>query len=133
MSPQAASAPKTVEAAKPAAEKVVEKAAEKPAEKPAEAPAQAKPTGSPGLNFMPGYGSDVEGVLVENVRPGGAADKAGLAAGDVIVKFAGIKVANVEEYMAALGSVQPGDKVEIVFKRGDETKTVKAEVGVSSR
>jgi S1-C subfamily serine protease len=92
-----------------------------------------KPTGSPGLNFMPGYGADVEGVLVENVRPGGAADKAGLLAGDVIVKFGGMNVTSVEEYMSALGTMAPGDKIEVVVKRGTETKTVKAEVGVSSR
>lgn len=51
----------------------------------------------------------------------------------VIVKFAGTAVANVDEYMAPLGAVQLGDHVEIVFKRGNETRTVKAEVGVSSR
>lgn len=45
--------------------------------------------------------------------------------GDVIVKFAGTAVANVEEPMAPLGAVHLGDHVEIVFKRGNETKTVR--------
>lgn len=93
----------------------------------------APPTGSPGLGFMPDYDGGSDGVGVREVRPDGAGARAGLQAGDVIVKFAGIPVADIEEYTAALGTVRVGDKIEILVKRGTESKILKATVGVSNR
>lgn len=93
----------------------------------------APATGSPGMGFMPNYDAGEAGVGVSSVRPGGPAEKAGLKAGDVIVKFAGIPVGDVHEYMAALETVDVGDEIDIVVKRGTETVTLKGKVGVSNR
>lgn len=89
--------------------------------------------GSPGMGFMPDYEESNEGVRVADVRPGGAADKCGLKSGDVITKFGGLPVRDVHDYMAALGTVKVGDKIQIEIKRGDEAMKLDAEVGVSNR
>jgi S1-C subfamily serine protease len=88
---------------------------------------------SPGLNFMPNYGSDVEGCEIEMARPGGAADKAGLRAGDVIIKLADHDVASVADYQEALGYVKIGQQVAITYKRSGEVKTTTATMGRSAR
>ena len=56
----------------------------------------------------------------------GPATKAGLEAGDVIVKFDGADVESADAVRATLRKKKPGDKVEVVVKRGGEalTKTV---------
>lgn len=89
--------------------------------------------GNPGMGFMPDYQGGDDGMRVADVRPDGAAAKAGIVAGDVVVKFGGIPVTNVHDYMAALETVKVGDPIEIVVKRGNETKTLKGVVGVSNR
>jgi len=90
------------------------------------------PTGSPGMGLMLDYESS-GGLAINDVRPGGPADKAGLKPGDVIIEFGGIEIDNVQDYMNALSTVRIGDQVDIVVKRGGEMKTLKATVGVSLR
>lgn len=85
------------------------------------------------LGSIPEYGVEVVGVLLSGVRPGSPAEKAGLQAGDVIVKFGGRTVRNIEEYTAALGEFSPGDTVEIVVTRGGKEVTVKATLAESKR
>ncbi|MEZ5966807.1 MAG: PDZ domain-containing protein [Planctomycetota bacterium] len=94
---------------------------------------QAPPGGSPGMGFMPDYNAGEGGLGVADVRPDGPAAKAGLQSGDVITKFAGIPITDVYSYMSALDTVKIGDEVEILVKRGDETKTLKGKVGMSTR
>ena len=65
--------------------------------------------------------------MLSGVRPGSAAEKAGLKAGDIIVKFGGKTIRNVQEYTIALSEHKPGDVVEIVVKRGNEVVTLQAE------
>lgn len=89
--------------------------------------------GSPGMGFMPDYGGAEGGLGVSDVRPDGPAARAGLQPGDVITKFAGIPITDVHAYMAALDTVKVGDEVEIVVKRGADTKTLKGTVGTSMR
>lgn len=88
---------------------------------------------SPGMQFQPEYGDTGDGLGVDVVRPGGAAEQAGIEAGDVIVKFAGFPITNIQDYMQALGKVKVGQEVEIVVRRDDQTKTLKGKVGVSAR
>jgi hypothetical protein len=85
------------------------------------------------LGSIPGYGFEGEGVLLDGVRPGSPAEKAGMQKGDIIVKFGARTIKNVQEYTLALGDYKPGDVVEIVIKRGDQTLTVKATLAASSR
>ena len=121
------------------------KKAEAPAVKPVPDPhanphAAATPSGevsphggSPGMGFMPDYNEGGEGMKVADVRPDGAAAKVGIMPGDIITKFANIPVGDVHDYMAALETVKVGDEIEIVLKRGTETKVLKGKVGISNR
>ena len=72
---------------------------------------------------------DVAGLRLTGVRPGGPAERAGLAAGDVIVEFGGAVVTDLQTYSDALYSHKPGDVVEIVVLRGGERRIVKATLG----
>lgn len=74
---------------------------------------------------IPDFGEQVEGMKLSGVREGSPAAKAGLQAGDIIIKFGKVDIKNLYDYTYALGEYKPGDEVEVVFKRGNETKTVK--------
>ncbi len=76
-------------------------------------------------------GETKDGVLLGGVNPGSPAEKAGLKAGDKIVRFDGHEVRDVYDYTKALFSRKPGDKVEIVVVRGGagERVTVTATLG----
>lgn len=92
---------------------------------------QAAPTSGRGragvsLGTIPEYTTEVEGVLLGGVRPGSPAEKAGLKAGDIMIKFGGRSIRSLEEFTAALSEHKPGDVVEVVVRRGQETITVKA-------
>jgi len=76
------------------------------------------------LGTIPNYASeDVKGVLLSGVRGGAPADKAGLKAGDIIVRFAGKDIANIYDYTYALNAVKVGKPVEIeVMRKGKRIK-----------
>jgi hypothetical protein len=83
-----------------------------------------RPSSGPRLGIRPGY-SDAEGVEVEGVSSGGAAEKAGVKDGDRIVEIAGKPVKNINEYMQAMALQKKGATIEIVVVRGKETKKLK--------
>ena len=56
------------------------------------------------------------GVYVKNVVEGSAAEKAGIKAGDVIIKLDGSTIASDDELIEALGYYEAGETVEIVIK-----------------
>jgi hypothetical protein len=72
---------------------------------------------------------DAPGLRLSGVRPGSPADAAGLRAGDVIVALGGRAVKDLYAYSDALYAHQPGDRVEIVFLRDGERRTVTATLG----
>ncbi len=78
------------------------------------------------LGIVPDFAEDVPGMKISGTRPGSAAEKAGLKAGDIIVNFGGKEVRNIYEFTDLLGQFKPGDKVQIVVKRGTETVTLEA-------
>jgi serine protease Do len=59
----------------------------------------------------------------------GPGTKAGLEVGDVIVRFDGAEVASADAVRAVLRKKKPGDAVEVVIKRGDETLTKTVTLG----
>ena len=62
-----------------------------------------------------------DGVRVASVVPDSAAARAGLAAGDVIVRFAGLAVSGFDELAGAIRARQPGERVTVLFlKQGRE-------------
>ena len=67
----------------------------------------------------------VGGVLVAIVKPGGAAERAGLAPGDRIVAVSGKDVATVEAVRLRLDAVTPGSTVALrVISPGKEARTL---------
>jgi hypothetical protein len=78
---------------------------------------------------IPDMGEQAEGMKLSGVREGSPAQKAGLQAGDIIVKFGKVEIKNLYDYTYALQEYKPGDEVELVFKRGLETKTTKLTLG----
>lgn len=90
---------------------------------------------SPGLNFLPVYGPDRElpGVEIDAVSEGGAAAKAGLEAGDVILKIDDHLLKDLRTYMEVLSGYRPGDRVTLTVVRGKKSLKVKATIGVSHR
>ena len=95
-----------------------------------EDPTQERPKVSrpamPRLGIMPGNYEAMEGgVLVEDLTPGGAAEKAGLKAKDVVVEIAGKPVKNINEYMAVMAGQKPGHPIDVVVIRQDKKLTIK--------
>jgi S1-C subfamily serine protease len=73
--------------------------------------------------------SDVPGLKLTGVRAGSPADKGGLAAGDVIVRFGGREVKDLYSYSDALYAHKPGDRVEVVYLRGGQRRTTTVTLG----
>lgn len=86
----------------------------------------------PSFGSMPAYPNPVkDGVLLEAVLEGSAADKAGIKAGDILIQLGDAKVTDLDGFQAALTSHKPGDKVKATVRRGD--KTIEAEVTLGRR
>ncbi len=69
------------------------------------------------LGTIPDYTTEVKGVKLSGVRGGSPAEKSGLQGGDVIIEFAGQKIANIYDYTYALDAVKIGQPVQIVVDR----------------
>ncbi|RLA45208.1 MAG: serine peptidase [Gammaproteobacteria bacterium] len=63
------------------------------------------------------------GALIAQVEPGSAADKAGMMAGDVVIKFNGQPIDQASDLPHAVGLIAPGKKVPaVVVRKGKERK-----------
>jgi hypothetical protein len=60
------------------------------------------------------------GVVVAGLRPGGPAETAGIAVGDIVVRVHEHPVTTLSELRAAIGHHRPGDMLEVDLIRGDE-------------
>ncbi len=68
----------------------------------------------------------IEGVYIAEIQDEGAASKAGIKKGDVILKINGVSVNSSSELQEQVSKYHPGDDVEVTFKRGKDIKTAKA-------
>ena len=69
------------------------------------------------------------GVLVTSLVGGGAAERAGLKSGDVIVKVDSTTVNDISSLSNSLITKNPGDKVAVTYYRNGQQQTVTATLG----
>src|ERR1041384_6528021 len=77
------------------------------------------------LGTMPNYADTNDGLLLDGVRDDSPAAKAGLKAGDKIVKLAGKDIRNVYDYTYALGEMKAGQEYVFEVMRGTEKLILK--------
>lgn len=77
------------------------------------------------LGTIPNYADGDDGVLLDGVRDDSPAAKAGLKAGDRVVKIGTRDIKNVYDYTAALGEMKAGEEYVIEVMRGTERLTLK--------
>jgi len=77
------------------------------------------------LGTIPNYADSNDGLLLDGVRDDSPAAKAGIKAGDKIVKLAGRDVKNVYDYTYALGEMKAGQEYEVELMRAGQRITLK--------
>jgi len=77
------------------------------------------------LGTIPNYADSNDGLLLDGVRDDSPAAKAGIKAGDKIVKMAGRDVKNVYDYTYALGEMKAGEEYDVELMRGGQRITLK--------
>ncbi len=65
-----------------------------------------------------------DGILVREVSPGGAADRAGIEPDDVIIAINGVATHKGAQMMEQMSLYSPGDKVKVTVVRGNKEKTI---------
>ena len=71
---------------------------------------------------------NTQGVLIGQVRPGQAADKAGVKRDDIVLEVDGQPVHNAVDLRSLIGSTAPGVEVELLVLRDGERKRIKVEL-----
>jgi len=79
----------------------------------------------PYFGSIPDFGETENGVKFADVRPGSAAAKAGLKAGDVLVQFGERPVKNLYDFTDALRRSKVGDVVEVKVLRDGQPVTAR--------
>ncbi|MBX3102986.1 MAG: PDZ domain-containing protein, partial [Bacteroidetes bacterium] len=70
------------------------------------------------------YGlKSLQGALVASLSPDGAARKAGIQTGDVIIAVDGVAVDGPSDLQERVAQYRPGDQLRVTFLRGDESLT----------
>ncbi|PAZ09189.1 signal protein PDZ [Streptomyces sp. SA15] len=69
------------------------------------------------------------GVAVVEVTRGGAADKAGIEAGDIITKMGDTAITTITSLAEALAAHRPGDRTPVTFTRDGRKRTVEVTLG----
>jgi len=77
------------------------------------------------LGVMPDYAEGVEGLKISSTREGSPAEKAGLKAGDIIVRLGSIRIKNIYDYTFALGELKEGEEVEMEALRNGQRVVMK--------
>ncbi|MEM7428711.1 MAG: trypsin-like peptidase domain-containing protein, partial [Pseudomonadota bacterium] len=82
--------------------------------------------GGAALKAVPPRGQEGrQGAEVINLRPGGAAEAAGLRRGDIIRHAGKRRVRKPLDFRAAMARLMRGDEIEIRFERGGENKSLR--------
>lgn len=83
---------------------------------------------SASLGSIPEFNYSGEGVQISGVTPGGAAELAGLQAGDVLLQFDAAPINSLQEYSNFIREAAPGDKVLLQIRRGELRMEVEVEL-----
>ena len=68
--------------------------------------------------------NEVKGIYIARVIPKCAAEKAGLREGDILLKVNNMDVNSYASMMEEVALFNPGDQVDVTFRRNGETRTV---------
>jgi S1-C subfamily serine protease len=79
----------------------------------------------PAFGSIPDFNEPPSGVRFADVREGTPAAKAGLKAGDILVRFDGKNVQNLMDFTVLLRQKKPGDEVEVQVLRDGKPVNVK--------
>jgi len=71
----------------------------------------------PYFGSIPAFGEQVEGYPLSGVAPESPAARAGVQAGDVIIRFGKHKITSLEDFDSALRRFKTGDKVAVIVRR----------------
>ena len=77
------------------------------------------------LGTIPNYSDSNDGLLLDGVRDDSPAARAGLKAGDKIVRIGSRDIKNVYDYTYALGEMKAGEEYVIEVMRGGEKLSLK--------
>lgn len=72
------------------------------------------------LGLMPDYSFSGSGLRIDAISEGRPAEKAGLKAGDIIIKLGDYSVISLQTYMEALSKFNRGDQTTVEFLRDKE-------------
>ncbi|WP_245678314.1 M20/M25/M40 family metallo-hydrolase [Chondromyces crocatus] len=70
------------------------------------------------VGTVPDYAYQGKGLRLTGVRPDSPGARAGMQAGDVVVKIGSHEITNIHDYMFSLGELEPGREVVIEVERG---------------
>lgn len=88
---------------------------------------QKRPSGGSKVyvGTIPEFGYKGKGFKLSGVSDNSPAQKGGMQAGDVMIKFGKKEVKDIYDYMYSMNGFNPGDTVEVVVLRNDKEVTLK--------
>ena len=66
---------------------------------------------------------------INSVVPGGAAERAGLIKGDIVVQIGDAEIGRFKDLQEEIGRHLPGDELEVKFRRGEKIESVTLRLG----
>lgn len=94
---------------------------------PPEPPPDPMAKGYLGIRF--GGGGGLDSLLIDKVEPNQPAAKAGIRAGDMIVRVNDLRPQENKQVIAHVCAFRPGAVIEVEVQRGDERKAFKIKLG----
>jgi len=73
----------------------------------------------PYFGSIPDFTQTGKGYAISGVARGSPAEKAGLLAGDVIIRLGESQIGSLEDFDSALRKYKAGDKVQVIVRRGE--------------
>ncbi len=82
----------------------------------------------PYFGSIPDFAQAQPGYALSGVTQGGPAERAGIRAGDIIIRLGESKIGNLDDFDSALRKFQAGDKAAVVVRRGEDEITLEVEL-----